>query len=60
MFPVHLWSYSRAFFARDPWVQSAPGFPCALSSEEGETDANLGHHAARTRAHIPLLSDKLN
>ena len=29
-FWLNLWSYPRSFFARDPRVQPAPGFPCAL------------------------------
>jgi len=27
---LNLWSYPVLFVARDPWVQPAPGFPCAL------------------------------
>ena len=34
-FRLNLWSYPVLLVARDPWVQSAPGFPCALWLKEG-------------------------
>ena len=51
-YPVHLWSYPRAFFvARGPWVQSAPGFPCALCFMRGRTSRKArAHRAARMLA----------
>src|SRR5207302_315694 len=36
-------------------AQSAPGFPCALSSERANEDANLRRNrAVRTRAHVRM------
>ena len=35
MLRLNLWSYPVLFVARDPWVQPAPGFPCALTSMRG-------------------------
>jgi hypothetical protein len=43
--PVYLWSYPRAFFARDPWVQRAPGIPHALFGRK--VLAKLGHISPR-------------
>ena len=44
----------RSLCAR-PRVQSAPGFPCALFSREGETDANLGRIAPRECGRVSAL-----
>ena len=41
----------RSLCAR-PRVPSAPGFPCALFSQGGETDAYLGRIAPRERGHM--------
>ena len=37
------------FVARDPWVQSAPGFPCALYLWRDEVDAQPGRLVPRDR-----------
>jgi hypothetical protein len=36
--------------ARDPWVRSAPGFPCALSIESAKRQSKLGQFMSRERA----------
>ena len=55
--PVDLWFLTPVLFYlhRRPRVQSAPGFPCALAFQEGETsDKPRVSHAARTRSHVAL------
>ncbi len=49
------------FVARDPWVQSAPGFPCALCSQSGETKGKTRTQSApRECRHTSWLFDILN
>jgi hypothetical protein len=48
---VYLWSYPRAFFARDPWVQRAPGIPHALCFQGGR----LTHSSGASRREIAEL-----
>ena len=47
--PVDLWFLTPVLSSlhRRPRVQSAPGFPCALTSQEGERRAKLGHFMPR-------------
>ena len=52
---AYLWFLPRAFFyARGPWVRTAPGLPCALINRRGSwLHASLGRHASRERGSLP-------
>ncbi len=40
MIRLYLWFCRVLFVARGPWVRWAPGLPCALTIEEGTTNAS--------------------
>jgi hypothetical protein len=50
--------FPSALLHTRPWVQQAPGIPCALSFRANEF-AKLGHRAARTPTHIHMSSPGL-
>ncbi|MCS3445866.1 hypothetical protein M2222_005324 [Bradyrhizobium elkanii] len=48
------------FIARDPWVRSAPGFPCALCFRSGETKSKARtDHVARIWNYDPLAAQHI-
>jgi hypothetical protein len=52
MFGSYLWFCRVLFVARGPWVRSAPGLPCALSTFEGDVSAKLGRDVCREDAGV--------